>query len=883
MLSAPHIRESFLSFFQSKNHLRLPSSSLVPQGDPSLLFTNAGMVQFKDVFTGQERPLAPRACTVQKCVRAGGKHNDLDNVGYTARHHTFFEMLGNFSFGDYFKKDAIRWAWEYVTQCLGLPPELLAVTVFKGEEGIEADDEAFEAWASVGVPRNRIHRLGLGDNFWAMGDVGPCGPCSEIYFYVPGTQPKATDLPGESDNWLEIWNLVFMQFERKTKDSPLTLLPKPSIDTGAGLERLAAVAQKKASNYDTDVFVPLLGKISKLSQKRYGETEADDASMRILADHARATAFLMADGVLPSNEGRGYVLRRIVRRAIRHAERLGLKTLVFHQVVEKVVELMGEVYPELQENRTLLTEATRHEEDAFRNTLEKGLRKIDEELEVLQKNGQNTLSGKTLFFLHDTHGFPWDLTQTIARERGFKVDIAGWEKEMEKQRSRTGFSGSGETAVQETYLQLAKTLAPTAFVGYEALSCETQIVAILKDNQPVQSASAPDKICLVFAQTPFYGESGGQVGDMGHLESPHAFGHIAQAQRPLPSLVVHPTSLSRGSVKLGDTLTLQVNAQLRKATQANHSATHLMHKALKTVLGSHVKQAGSVVSPEGLRFDYTHFAAPESAQLEAVEDCVNQWICENEATHTQTMSLAQAKAEGAVALFGEKYGETVRVVSVHPKSKELCGGTHTQRTGDIGLFKIVAESSIASGVRRIQALTGAKAFAWLRDAEKELKRAAEIVKAPPRELGARMLHIQKRMREFEKRLEMSLLASQVSTQEATTTLREIAGIRLLVQNLGNVTPKTMRALADKHREELKSGLVALTGTTPDNKAVVLLAATPDVVAKGVKAAELIKGMAEAMGGTGGGKAELAQAGAADASRLWAALEKLEQLLKSSNS
>jgi len=880
MLRAQQIRESFLSFFEGKQHSRLLPSSLVPHNDPSLLFTNAGMVQFKDVFTGQESPPSPRATTVQKCVRAGGKHNDLDNVGYTARHHTFFEMLGNFSFGDYFKKDAIRWAWEYITQCLLLPPELLAVTVFKGEEGIPADDEAFEEWASTGVPPNRIHRLGLKDNFWAMGDVGPCGPCSEIYFYVPGVPPKATDLPGESDNWLEIWNLVFMQFERKSKDSPLIPLPKPSIDTGAGLERLTAVVQKKASNYDSDLFVPLLGKISKLSAKRYGDTEADDASMRILADHARATAFLMADGVLPSNEGRGYVLRRIMRRAIRHAEKLGLETVVFHQVVDKVVELMGEAYPELQENRSLLTEATRHEEASFRNTLEKGLRKIDEELCLLQKNGQHILSGKTLFFLHDTHGFPWDLTQTIVRERGYEVDIAGWEKEMEQQRNRTGFSGSGETAVHEAYLQLAKTLPHTTFVGYETLSCETQVLAILKDNQPVETATAPDTVEVVFQQTPFYGESGGQVGDEGYLESPDAAGHISEAKRPTSSLVVHPLSLLRGMLKTGDVVKLQVNVQSRKATQANHSATHLMHKALKTILGSHVKQAGSVVSPEGLRFDYTHFAAPEHAQLEAVEDCVNQWICDNEATHVQNMSLSQAKTEGAVALFGEKYGETVRVVSVHPESKELCGGTHVQRTGDIGLFKITAESSIASGVRRIQALTGAKAFAWLRDAEKELRRAADILKAPPRELAARLLQLQKRMKEVERRLETSLVDSQISPAETSTPQREIAGIRLFTKNLGTVTPKTMRALADKYREELKSGLIALTGTTSDNKAIVLLAATPDVVAQGVHAAEFIKGMAEAMGGTGGGKADLAQAGAADASRLVAALEKLELLLSS---
>jgi len=878
-LSAHQIRESFLSFFEGKNHLRLPPSSLVPLNDPSLLFTNAGMVQFKDVFVGQEHPLAPRATTAQKCVRAGGKHNDLDNVGYTARHHTFFEMLGNFSFGDYFKKEAITWAWEYVTQCLKIPTELLAVTVFKGEEGIAADEEAFEEWARVGVPQNRIHRLGLKDNFWAMGDVGPCGPCSEIYFYVPGISPKETDLPGESDNWLEIWNLVFMQFERKTKDSPLLLLPKPSIDTGAGLERLTAVVQKKASNYDTDLFSPLLGKISKLTNKRYGNAETDDASMRILADHARATAFLVADGVLPSNEGRGYVLRRIMRRAIRHAEKLGLQTVAFHQVVEKVVELMGEVYPELQENRSLLTEATRHEEASFRNTLEKGLRKIDEELEALQKNGQKVLSGKTLFFLHDTHGFPSDLTQTIVGERGYEVDMAGWEEEMEQQRGRTGFSGSGETAVHETYLQLAKTLATTTFVGYAQLSCQTKVLAILKNNRQLTSANAPDSVEVVFEQTPFYGESGGQVGDEGQMESTNAAGHIAAATRPVHTLTLHPLSLSRGILNVGDTVHLQVHAESRKATQANHSATHLMHKALKNVLGNHVKQAGSVVSPESLRFDYTHFAAPELSQLEAVEDCVNRWICENEATQTQLMPLAQAKAEGAVALFGEKYGETVRVVSVHPESKELCGGTHTQRTGDIGLFKIVAESSIASGVRRIQALTGAKAFAWLRDMEKELKRAAEIAKAPPRELSTRMLHIQKRMKEFEKRLELSLVASQISTQEAKTTMKEIAGIRLISQNLGTITPKTMRALADKYRDEMKSGLVALTGTTPDNKAIVLLAATPDVVAKGFRAAELIKSMAEAMGGTGGGKADLAQAGATDASRLPAALEILERLLK----
>jgi alanyl-tRNA synthetase len=892
MMSSAQVREEFLSFFEKRGHRRVPSSSLVPQNDPTLLFTNAGMVQFKDVFTGREKRDYRRATSAQKCVRAGGKHNDLDNVGFTARHHTFFEMLGNFSFGDYFKREAIAYAWELVTKTLGLAPDRLATTVFNGERGIPWDEEAYQLWLAQGVPPGRIHKLGYDDNFWAMGDTGPCGPCSEIHFHQGDDLPCLEEAAGRScrgvacecDRWLEIWNLVFMQFERKERDAPLIPLPKPSIDTGAGLERITAVVQGKRSNYDTDLFRPILDQVVELSGRKYGASEPDDASMRVIADHSRATAFLISDGVQPSNEGRGYVLRRIMRRAIRHGSKLNLNHIFLPRTVETVIQLMGDAYPELRENRSFVLEVTRFEEESFRRTLDRGLRLIDEEMDRLQRSGEKVLSGDLVFFLHDTHGFPWDLTQVIARERGYDIDQAGYEQRMREQRARSEFAGSGEKAIGNIYHQLAERLGETEFLGYEGNGHEGEgtLRAIVIDgtSEALEAGPGPT-VELIFDRTPFYGESGGQVGDSGQVTGSggKTVAEILDTQRPVPTLITHKAKVKQGLLKVGDVLQLAVDGQRREAIRANHSATHLLHKALKLVLGDHVKQAGSVVAPDYLRFDYSHFAAPTSEELERVEDLVNRWIRENAEAKTEVMALADAKRSGAVALFGEKYGEQVRVVSVHPDSVELCGGTHVRRTGDIGLFKIVSDSSIASGVRRIVALTGLGALAYVRDLEHEVHKASELLKSSPKELVKRIDAIQKRIRELERKLEQAAAQStSVSSKDLLDQAREINGIRVLATRVDPADPKVYRTLADQIRDRLRSGIVAIGGGN-DGKALLLVAATPDLVARGINAAALIREMAKEIGGSGGGRADMAQAGGTDPSRIPAALEKLFELVK----
>jgi alanyl-tRNA synthetase len=891
-LTATEAREAFLRFFEERGHRRVRSSSLVPLNDPTLLFTNAGMVQFKDVFTGREKRDYARATSSQKCVRAGGKHNDLDNVGFTARHHTFFEMLGNFSFGDYFKADAIAFAWELVTRVLGIDPWRLATTVFNGERGLGWDEEAFELWAKQGVPRDRIYKLGYEDNFWAMGDTGPCGPCSEIHFFQGDDLPCAEVAAGrqckgvacDCDRWLEIWNLVFMQFEKKDKDGPLLPLPKPSIDTGAGLERMAAVVQGKRSNYDTDLFRPLLAKVEELSGREYGASEQDSASMRVIADHSRATAFLVADGVQPSNEGRGYVLRRIMRRAIRHGSKLGLTEPFLSQTVGRVVEMMRDAYPELHENRSFVLEVARHEEEAFRRTLDRGLRLIDEEIERLKASGAKVLPGEVVFFLHDTHGFPWDLTQIIARERGFDIDQAAYEQRMQQQREKAEFVGSGDKAVGQIYQRLFGRLGETEFLGYQGEGHEGEgtLVAIVRDGaDEVTQADAGQTVELVFDRTPFYGESGGQVGDTGQI-SAHGGKSIAEVTdttRPVPGLIVHRAKIERGRLSVGDVCHLSVDSQRRRAIRANHSATHLLHRALKVVLGDHVKQAGSVVMPDYLRFDYSHFAPPSPAELERVEDLVNGWIRENAAAETRVMSLEEARKSGAVALFGEKYGDRVRVVSVHPESTELCGGTHVRRTGDIGLFKIISDGSIASGIRRIVALTGAGAFTYLREIEDQIRKASELLKTSPKELVKRVEAGQKRIKELERKAEEAAVrASSGSPADALAQTREVNGIKVLATRVDPADAKVFRGLADNLRDRLRSGVVAIGGGK-DGKALLLVAVTADLTAKGVSAVALVREMAKEIGGTGGGKADLAQAGGSDPSRIPAALERLYELLK----
>ncbi|HEX8699465.1 MAG TPA: alanine--tRNA ligase [Myxococcaceae bacterium] len=888
-LTASQIREAFLHFFEQRGHRRIASSTLVPQNDPTLLFTNAGMVQFKDVFTGREKRDYNRATTSQKCVRAGGKHNDLDNVGYTARHHTFFEMLGNFSFGDYFKADAIAYAWEFVTQTLGLAKDRLAVTVFNGEGGIPWDEEAFELWAKQGVPRDRIYKLGLKDNFWAMGDTGPCGPCSEIHFHQGDDIPCAEVAAGRScqgvacdcDRWLEIWNLVFMQFERKEKDAPLIPLPKPSIDTGAGLERIASVVQGKRSNYDTDLFQGIISKVSELVGKPY--TQEDGASMRVVADHSRAAAFLISDGVQPSNEGRGYVLRRIMRRAIRHGSLMGLEEVFFFKVVDRVIELMGDAFPELRENRTFALEVSRHEEESFRRTLNRGLKMIDEEVEKLKQSGGKVISGESTFFLHDTHGFPWDLTQIIARERGYDVDLTKFWEIMNTPRGSGGDTINKDKAIGDIYLKLSQQLGTTEFLGYDGDGREGEgsVRAIIKDGKEVGQATAGETVELVLDRTPFYGESGGQVGDTGRIvgHGGKAVAQVLDAQRPVQGLIVHKVEVKEGTFKVKDQVQAGVDSERRNSIRANHSATHLLHKALKLVLGDHVKQAGSVVAPDYLRFDYSHFAVPTPEQLEQVEDIVNSWIRENAEAQTKMMKLDEAKKSGAVAMFGEKYGETVRVVTVHPQSTELCGGTHVKRSGDIGLFKVLSEAGIASGVRRLTAVTGIGALQYLRETERELRRAAELLKTTPKELSKRVEATQKRVKELEKKVEeVAVKAQTASSKDLLDQARDVGGIKVLATRVDPADDKVFRGMADQLRDRIHSGVIAIGGEK-DGKALILVAATKDLVAKGISAGDLVREMAKEVGGKGGGKADMAQAGGPDATKIPQALDKLYELVK----
>src|SRR6266481_3824435 len=742
--TAAEIREAFLRFFEERGHRRVKSSPLVPQNDPTLLFTNAGMVQFKDVFTGRETRDYKRAASSQKCVRAGGKHNDLENVGFTARHHTFFEMLGNFSFGDYFKKDAIAWAWELVTRTLGLPAERLAVTVFRD------DDEAERLWLATGVRKERIFRLGEKDNFWAMGPTGPCGPCSEIHLYrLPGEASVrqidqhahkffAQNAIADSDSWMEIWNLVFMQFERKEPEGPLTPLPKPSIDTGAGLERVAAAVQNVASNYDTDLLQPLIQEAARISGKRYSPTDAldahgDSASMRVVADHSRAASFLIADGVLPSNEGRGYVLRRILRRAIRHAQRLSPEPSLYAKVTGKVMDLMAKPYPELVDSRVQILTTVQHETDLFLRTLDRGNAIL---AEALGRGKQ--VSGELAFKLHDTYGFPLDLTQVIAAESGASVDVEGFEKRMEEQRSRGAFAGSGETSVSDVHKSLAAEVGENEFLGYQGISSEATLKAILAGGKRVEKISAGQEGEMTFDRTPFYGESGGQLGDTGFVTTSAARAQILDTQRPVQGLIVHRVKVLDGSFTAGEKVELIVDAERRAGLRRNHSATHLLHRALREILGEGVKQAGSVVAPDYLRFDYTAYQPLSEEQRMQIERRVNQLVYENHPAETKVMEPESAVKTGALAFFGDKYTQLarVRVLQIGP-SIELCGGTHVSRAGDIGFFKIASEGAIAAGVRRIVAVTGPEAVKLVHDEEQQLARAAAALRTAPKEVALR--------------------------------------------------------------------------------------------------------------------------------------------------
>jgi alanyl-tRNA synthetase len=894
--TAAEIREAFLRFFEERAHRRVASSALVPQNDPTLLFTNAGMVQFKDVFTGRERRDYARATTAQKCVRAGGKHNDLENVGFTARHHTFFEMLGNFSFGDYFKKDAVAWAWEFVTSpsWLGLAKDRLAATVFDGEGGLPWDEEAFELWKAQGVPPDRVYKLGAKDNFWAMGDTGPCGPCSEIHFFQGNDIPCAEEKAGkpclgvacDCDRWLEIWNLVFMQFERNA-DGNLTPLPKPSIDTGAGLERMASVAQGKRSNYDTDLFQNIIRAVEKIAGKRYGaggrsETappaggaeQSDDVSMRVIADHARATTFLVGDGVLPANEGRGYVLRRIMRRAIRHGKRLGLERLFLAEVCAAVIGEMGAAYPEIRENQAFITKVAAQEEESFRRTLDKGLSILEEEMGRLARAKETVVPGSVAFQLYDTFGFPMDLTRVIAGERGLGVDEAGFDRNMAEQRARSEWKGSGEQAVTDLHRQIATELGETRFLGYETTSAKAEVKAILANGTRVATARQGDKVEVIAAATPFYGESGGQVGDVGTIVGPSGKVEVRDSQRPVEGLVTHLGVVEAGEIAVGDEVELTVDDRRRDLIRANHSATHLLHLALRERLGDHVKQAGSVVAPDHLRFDFAHFQPLTDEERTAIERRVNDLVRENAETDTAVLHLRDARKTGAVMIFGEKYGDVVRVVRIGP-SKELCGGTHVRRTGDIAFFKIASEESIAAGVRRIVAYTGPRAVEISQREAEELRHAAALLKAGVFEVAQKIESAQRRVKELERALdEASSRIAAAQSGDLAARAREIGGAKVLATRVQG-DGKSLRELADKLRDKLGKGVVAL-GAEQDGKAILLVAVTKELTAK-VKAGDLVKEGAKHVGGSGGGKPELAQAGGPDAARLDEALAAIEAL------
>jgi len=881
--TAAEIREAFLRFFEERGHRRVKSSSLVPQNDPTLLFTNAGMVQFKDVFTGRERRDYTRATTAQKCVRAGGKHNDLENVGFTARHHTFFEMLGNFSFGDYFKKDAVAWGWEFVTseEWLGLEASRLAATVFAGEGSLPWDEEAFELWKQAGVPEERIHRLGAKDNFWAMGDTGPCGPCSEIHFFQGNDIRCAEERAGgrcqgvacDCDRWLEIWNLVFMQFERSA-DGNLTPLPRPSIDTGAGLERMASVAQGKRSNYDTDLFQNIIRAIERIAGKRYGADEDDSVSMRVIADHARAATFLVGDGVQPSNEGRGYVLRRIMRRAIRHGKRLGLEKPFLAQVCGAVIEEMGPAYPETRENRAFVEKVAQQEEESFRRTLDKGLGILEQEMSRLAAAADRVIPGKVAFQLYDTFGFPLDLTRVIAGERGLSVDEPGFDRHMAEQRARSEWKGSGEAAVGDLHKHIAAELGETHFLGYETTLAQAEVKALVVNGARAARAVKGDRVEVVAAATPFYGESGGQVGDVGEIRGPAGKVAVKDAVRPVPGLVVHAGEVVEGELAVGDIADFAVDDGRRDLIRANHSATHLLHHALRERLGEHVKQAGSVVADDHLRFDFSHFQPLTPDELRDVEQTVNELVRQNAATDTSVLELEEARKAGAMMIFGEKYGDRVRVVRIGP-SKELCGGTHVRRAGDIAFFKVASEESIAAGVRRIVAYTGPRAVEHAQRTEEELKRAAALLKAGAFEVAQKIEQAQRRIKELEKALEEARgQVASARSGDLASQAREVNGVKLLAARVADA--RSLRDLADKLRDKLGSGVVAL-GAEQDGKAVLLVAVTRDLTGK-LKAGDLVREAAKLVGGSGGGKPDLAQAGGPDAAGLDKALARVAELV-----
>ncbi|MDH5625335.1 MAG: alanine--tRNA ligase [Nitrospira sp.] len=869
--SAQELRQSFIRYFEQQGHQAVPSSALIPQADPTLLFTNAGMNQFKRVFLGEESRPYKRAVSVQKCLRAGGKHNDLENVGYTRRHHTFFEMLGNFSFGDYFKDDAIAFGWEFLTRTVGLSKERLWVTIFR------EDDEAERIWKKIGAPPSRIIRCGEKDNFWQMADTGPCGPCSEIHFDQGPAVPGDDRPNSEGDRVIEIWNLVFMQFNRDA-NGVLHPLPRPSIDTGMGLERLSAVAQGVHSNYDSDLFTPLLAAIAGRAGAQYGNKDQADRSMRVIADHLRAIVFLMADGILPSNEGRGYVLRRILRRAARHGRLLGIVEPFLYELSATVVEQMAGAYSEVRSAAGTIAEATKGEEERFIATLDQGLPILNDMIEKAQATGRTVLAGLDLFKLYDTYGFPMDLITEACREQGMTVDEPGFEAAIEEQRTRARKTGGFEQEMARPVVsELAKRVGATKFVGYDRLESESVLLAILKGEQLVKEAVEGDEVEVALDVTPFYAEGGGQVGDRGTLTGPEGLLDIDNTTRPAPTLILHKGIVRKGCIREGEQLRMTVTAATRLDAARNHTATHLVHAALRDLLGPHVKQYGSLVGPNRLRFDFAHFRPLSSRDIDDIESTVNGEIRKNEAVRTEVMSIQDAVANGALAFFGDKYGEQVRVVSVESFSKELCGGTHCRHTGDIGLFRIVSEGGVAAGVRRIEAQTGSGAYALLKKLDADVRELSDLLKVGQSELVAKTRKLIAQLKDKERELEEVKL-KMAGGSAAAASVKTIAGVPVHVQRTDGLDVNGMRALADQLRDKLKSGVVALGAATQDGKVSLLVVVTKDLIGT-LKAGDLIKPMAAEVGGTGGGRPEMAQAGGKDAAKLDAALEKVFALVE----
>ncbi len=863
MKSSADIRNLFLDFFQKKGHQIVASSPLVPANDPTLLFTNAGMVQFKELFLGLESRDYARAVSSQRCVRAGGKHNDLENVGYTARHHTFFEMLGNFSFGDYFKRDAIEYAWEFLTVTLALPADKLWVTVF------EDDDEAAAIWINeVGVDPSRVSRIGAKDNFWSMGDTGPCGPCSEIFYdhgpEVAGGPPGTPEEDG--DRYIEIWNLVFMQYDRDA-DGTLTPLPKPSVDTGMGLERLAAVLQGVHNNYDIDLFQRLIRAIQNLS----GTPDPTHTSLRVIADHIRSCAFMITDGVQPSNEGRGYVLRRIIRRAIRHGHKLGLKDAFFYQLVAPLVDEMGEAFPELAKSQAHVERILKQEEVRFADTLDKGLTILDQ---VIANMSDKEIPGETVFLLYDTYGFPIDLTADIARERELTIDIAGYEREMEAQRNRARSANQFSSGLSKQITIDGK----TQFCGYEHAETTSKITHILIDDEQVDQLHAGQQGIVVLDQSPFYAESGGQAGDIGQITSGSACFNVVDTQKQGKAFA-HIGQLENGSLSVGDNVTAHIDQTIRTATALNHSATHLLHAALQKVLGDHVTQKGSLVNAQRLRFDFSHFEPVNDQQLRTIERMVNQQIRFNHSVDTQLMDLEQAKNSGAMALFGEKYDAKVRVLSMGDFSVELCGGTHVNRTGDIGLFKIVSEAGIASGVRRIEAVTGDTALDVVEDNQKRLLSIASSIKAKPENIEEKTEQLVQRTRQLEKELDAlkAKLASSAGSDLANTA-ENIAGINILASQLEGVDGKSLRDAVDQLKDKLAPAAIILSAVSGD-KITLIAGVTKDITDK-IKAGELVSHVATQIGGKGGGRPDMAQGGGNQPDNLANALNSVTDWVRS---